>query len=244
MILLGVAVVGPILYRLVLATTFYPLTNWHNINAFENLTYYYFFSRIPSFGCGLISSLWLYKRGILFGKRRHSEADEYDGAAEIASPLCPPLIRRIGHVLAILLISFALIASQHFPPVLQMIEPMAAIPYPQVILTLAMVLRRLCFGMGSAWLIAQCVAGNAFVLQWFLSMRVWYPIASISYTAYCVHTTVLIILHEVVWIQPWEWWNLQNGSFFLQYAVNVVIVIAVSLPVHIFIERPFMKAVR
>jgi len=97
---------------------------------------------------------------------------------------------------------------------------------------------RTIFGVGAAGLLLAVLAGSSVArpVARLLSLRLWLPVAQLSYSAYLVHPVVVVGLYLA---------KKRSGpigaSIISMYARNVVFTLIISLILYLFIEKPLMN---
>jgi len=72
--------------------------------------------------------------------------------------------------------------------------------------------------------------------RWFMSLRVWWVFAQLSYSMYLLHPVWVVIFYEIYAVNnpiSLQWW-------LLYCVVNMIVSFAMSLALWLFVERPFM----
>ena len=78
--------------------------------------------------------------------------------------------------------------------------------------------------------------GPARWVRSFLSARVWYPIAQLSYSAYLLNPLVLALLYAAI---PARW--LDGTPWAVLYAVGIALTLLAAAPLYLVLEKPFMN---
>jgi peptidoglycan/LPS O-acetylase OafA/YrhL len=105
------------------------------------------------------------------------------------------------------------------------------------------VLDKAVFSFGVAYLIIACLYATGTwmnPLKWFLSLRLFYPIAQLSYSMYLVHVMWMF------WIFPklftmWSATMSPTSLFFARYIIGIGGTFAIAIITYYLVEQPFMK---
>ncbi|KAJ8020291.1 Nose resistant to fluoxetine protein 6 [Holothuria leucospilota] len=113
-------------------------------------------------------------------------------------------------------------------------------------------IKRLMFSSGVGWITYACITGNGGFVDTFLSLKIWLPLAKLSYAAYLFHP---IVMEHWIYTSKTEFhWTAHNAiymffSFFaVTYIVSFVSSLLVEIPftkmTKILTERPVVKVQR
>jgi peptidoglycan/LPS O-acetylase OafA/YrhL len=106
-----------------------------------------------------------------------------------------------------------------------------------------LLLGRAAFSAGAAYLVLRMARGAASPLRAFLSLRLWAPLASLSYAAYLVQFLILVPL----WIVAAPVLRTAAspagalGLIAAVFALALLLVFTLALAVHLLVEAPLMK---
>jgi peptidoglycan/LPS O-acetylase OafA/YrhL len=110
-----------------------------------------------------------------------------------------------------------------------------------------LVLHRYLFSAAVAVLMLYSLLGQGHIyvaLRWFLSWRLWMPLARLSYSFYLVHIVVIFAVYKLN-VSAADYTAIASGVF-MQGAIwpmamlAALLTLAISLLLYIFVERPFM----
>lgn len=76
----------------------------------------------------------------------------------------------------------------------------------------------------------------ASAVRWVLSWRVWYAMANLTYCLYLVH---VIVIFGHAWQRTFP--SMDYLRFIELWVENVLLSVIVSIPLHLFVEKPFMN---
>jgi peptidoglycan/LPS O-acetylase OafA/YrhL len=105
------------------------------------------------------------------------------------------------------------------------------------------ILTRPLFSLFVAVIIIACIHGNNVVInpvKKFLSLKFFYPIAQVSYSAYLFHEMFIIWVGPrlVKYLTP----NYSNTQiFFITILISIVVIFIVAVIMYYIIEQPFQK---
>lgn len=118
---------------------------------------------------------------------------------------------------------------------------------PQTVHAYYLVVMRNLFSMAIAWLIIACLipSGLGRALGWFLTWRLWYPLAQLSYSIYLVHFMVISLLFIVLKQQFESQQRLMDsltlGDIGQVFIVATLLSMVVATMAFLLIEKPFMN---
>jgi peptidoglycan/LPS O-acetylase OafA/YrhL len=105
------------------------------------------------------------------------------------------------------------------------------------------ILTRPLFTVLVAFIIIACIYGNNFIInpiKNFLSLRFFYPIAQVSYSAYLFHEMFIIWAAPKIfkYLTP----NFSNTQiFFITVFVSLIVILTAAVIMYYLIEQPFQK---
>jgi len=105
------------------------------------------------------------------------------------------------------------------------------------------VLHRPVFSYLTAFLILACLYADAIVIKpvkWFLSLKLFYPIAQLSYSAYLYHAMNMVWLFPKTAAMLKGIWTDEN-VFILNIVLSIVNTFVMATLMYYFIEQPFNK---
>jgi peptidoglycan/LPS O-acetylase OafA/YrhL len=105
------------------------------------------------------------------------------------------------------------------------------------------ILTRPTFSLSIAFIIIACIHGNNFIInpiKKFLSLKFFYPIAQVSYSAYLFHEMFII------WVSPRLLKYLtpnysHTQIFFITTFISLIVILIVAVIMYYLIEQPFQK---
>lgn len=104
------------------------------------------------------------------------------------------------------------------------------------------------FGVALAWMILVCLgpAGVLEPIRKFLSWKIWYPFAQLSYTMYLLHYLIVVMVLANLLANLKHFNMLDVGMAFpyawlvLAFMLSLIICVPLSLLLCVLVERPFM----
>jgi hypothetical protein len=105
------------------------------------------------------------------------------------------------------------------------------------------ILSRPVFGLGLAWVMAGMILGRMRMLAWFLSMKLWTPVAGLSYGAYILQDIGLTTLKSFVaagvttLFAAW-------AVYWLQVVYFSLLCLVLALPFAVTVEVPFHRMIK
>lgn len=97
-------------------------------------------------------------------------------------------------------------------------------------------------GLSVLLLLAMCPAGLSRCVDWFLSWRIWHPVAQLIFPIYLFHFVFIVIAAVLTF------WTTDRASItqvetyqvFLVFFWTVMLTMAFSTLAHVFVEKPFL----
>jgi len=99
-----------------------------------------------------------------------------------------------------------------------------------------------CLGLSLLVFLAMCPVGISKAVSWFLSLRIWYPVAQLIFSIYLFHF-IFILLGAICTFQTLDRHSIvhvETYQVFVIFFWTVLFTLAFSVFAHIYVEKPFL----
>jgi peptidoglycan/LPS O-acetylase OafA/YrhL len=110
---------------------------------------------------------------------------------------------------------------------------------PPIVRFMDYAIGRTLFGLVISFILLSCLIGSMKIINSILSLWIFYPIGQLSYTGYLLQFIVIVSNYQFLF--GVKWIGVGHGALFVHNLINTILTLILCIPIHVFVERPFMN---